>query len=998
MNSVFPAEYKKLNKQQKRAVDAIDGPVMVVAGPGTGKTQVLALRIANILNKTDTGAEGILCLTFTNSGVRAMRQRLLNIIGRDAAKVRIATFHSFALDLIQKNYNVLDLNEMPEILDDVSSIAIADDLLEKHDWEYLRSRANSSEYFYDIKSLISLLKRERVNPSSFLQMIQDEIESLRLDPGSISSRGPTAGEIKKEVVKKIEGLKRTSEVVKFYELYEEYKKSHYFIDYDDVIALLTELVSISEDVVSELRESFLYVLVDEHQDSSGIQNEFLEKVWKGTEKPNIFVVGDDRQLIYGFGGASLSYFENFKTLFGKAELITLIENYRSSQVILDAADSLLQSSIVKDKLQSQNQVKDPVTLYEAPYQRDEIILAGMEIKKRIDAGLDPNECAILLPKNSQVRNAITILKDLGLPVASSNNTDLFNSSDALVIINILKIVANPYDAPSIAEYLLRTNSGVAPLLAHKFLKAADKRILSLETLSIKNEKSGLFATEDPIYSVGQELSNFATYGASHGIYETIQYIGEIVLLKKAKNHEELTLRGEVIRTMLHLALALKERANSKINPDISIQEYLLYLDRLNEYNQHIPLAVFGKNEGVKVMTLHGSKGLEFDFVWVAHMDERSLFSGKKNAFSLPEKLESLVEEKDDLVVKRQVYVAMTRAKRFCNLSFARESYTGGDLELAHIFGEISPDLIVKKSLAESEKLLLKDGIENIVTKKENIQTNIGLSELANIVKDEYEKTKVSVTLLNNFFECPWKWYFRNLLQLPEVKSPSLTFGSIIHSCVEDLIHEQGGIDDLKMLELVRKHIVKNSVMDINEIRRIEKDAVKILNSWVKNRLPNISKIRESERSLSYKDKKFPYFTIYGKIDLTERFNDGSIKVTDFKTGKSKTKNEIEKKDEEGRMSSYLRQLSMYSYLVQGAEKKDVSESVLEFVEADLNDKNSLYITRITQEEIDLLLKDITDYDNLLKNGEWVNRTCTAKVYNGGQCEYCSLANNIYSLS
>ena len=151
-NNTFSEAYKKLNKEQKRAVDTIDGPVMVIAGPGTGKTQVLSLRIANILQKTDVGASAILCLTFTRSGVTAMRKRLMEIIGTDANKVVVNTFHGFAQRLVEKNYELLGFMKSPELLDDTQSVFLADEILHNRAWEHLRPRANPASYFNDIKN------------------------------------------------------------------------------------------------------------------------------------------------------------------------------------------------------------------------------------------------------------------------------------------------------------------------------------------------------------------------------------------------------------------------------------------------------------------------------------------------------------------------------------------------------------------------------------------------------------------------------------------------------------------------------------------------------------------------------------------------------------------------------------------------------------------------------------------------------------------------------
>jgi DNA helicase II / ATP-dependent DNA helicase PcrA len=297
---VFTEEYNKLNKAQKEAVDTIDGPVMVVAGPGTGKTQILALRIGNILNKGVASPDSILCLTFTRSGVKAMRERLESYLGSTANDVHISTFHSFANDIVEKNYGLLGFTIMPKLLEDDEAVFLVDEIMQNNEWEHLRPRSNPAMYFNDLKQLISILKRERLSPEEFLTYVNEDIKSLTNDPDSISTRGESKGQLKKEVEKKIEALNRTLEVVEFYKLYEERKKEDGLMDYDDVLEYAVRLVEEYEDIRADIYENYLYLLVDEHQDSSGVQNNFLKAVWKDAEKPNIFVVGDDRQLIYAF--------------------------------------------------------------------------------------------------------------------------------------------------------------------------------------------------------------------------------------------------------------------------------------------------------------------------------------------------------------------------------------------------------------------------------------------------------------------------------------------------------------------------------------------------------------------------------------------------------------------------------------------------------------------------------------------------------------------------
>jgi DNA helicase-2/ATP-dependent DNA helicase PcrA len=994
MSEPFATAYKKLNTAQKEAVDTIDGPVMVIAGPGTGKTQILALRIANILKKTDTDADSILCLTFTRSGVKEMRDRLERYIEDDARSVVVQTFHSFAISLIEKYYEFLDFETTPAILKDDDAVLVIDELLHTHDWKYLHSRSNPALYFNDLKSLVSLLKREGLSSFDLMVSIDSDIKRLETDPESISSRGESKGQLKKEVQKKIDALARTREVATFFEQYEALKKERGLMDYDDVLEYAVQIVEESESARADIRETYLYVLVDEHQDSSGIQNRFLEAVWKGTEKPNIFVVGDDRQLIYGFSGAKLSYFEEFKTTFGKAHQITLVENYRSTAPILSLADELLQSTLASDTLKSNRPETQPVSLSEYVYPRDEILGAGLYFKKGIEGGMPPEQCALLVPKNRHIRSAMQTLRDLGLPVRSSLGTSFFETPETDSLRMVLGLLVNPYDNIALAKTLLDSVSGVGALQAHAFLHENNNYKLSLETLLSRAKGGSLFDESDPLASWGARIAGWITYSESHSVLETVHKVGNDLLVDTAEGHEALIRRVEVVRTCIHLLTERLER-----NRKETLEEFLLYLHRLEEYNHTLTTASLGGDKGISVMTLHASKGLEYESVWIAHMNESVLMASKRMAFTLPESLEGSIEKKNKEVAKRELYVAITRAKRLCTISYATTSHTGGALELAEIIADIPKEHFVVKDHTETEAELLSHD-PRIYVEKQEIEKTDAVVELVKSVSGMYTDAKVSVTLLNNFFECPWKWYFRNLLQLPDIKTESLKFGSAVHSTIEQILIEKKKPTTLFIKTTIATALEREGVKDKSALTRLTREGVESVENWVAQYFGDIAKDYTTERSLSYRDARFPDFTMYGKIDLTERFPDGTITVTDFKTGSSKTSGVIEKRDEEGRLSSFMRQLAMYSYLIYGAEKgKVVNESRLLFLEAEKSDKNALYSTTVTEEEIDLLVRDIADYKKSIESGEWINRPCNFKSYGTGssECEHCALAKRVYKI-
>ncbi len=942
----FNNEYKRLNKYQKEAVDSIDGPVMVIAGPGTGKTQILALHIGNILKKTQVGANGILCLTFTNAAVDAMKHRLKRYIGEVGEKVNVHTFHSFGIKVLEKHYEILGLKEKPKLLVETDQAILFEQILVQNDWEYISPRGGAMRYFEDLKSLISLLKRERISANDFARSVKTEIKNIENDEENISKRGENKGALKKETLKELEGLMKTREVAKFLDLYENAKKKKNLFDYDDVLENLVKLVEISKDVVSEIRESYLYVLIDEHQDSSRVQNEFLKKVWAPLEKPDIFVVGDDRQLIYGFSGASIEHFAGFRKTFKNAKLITLVDNYRSTQVILDAAHALLPSVMSDKKLMSQNKIHHPIKLIETQNEEAEILVAGSDIKAKIKDGVLPSECAVLVPKNAQARRAMRILHDLGVPISTTESVNLFDEEKAQAFLRVMKIM-DTGDPVSLALSFFDPISGLTPIEAHKFLSSQYMREFSLDK----------FTGSNPWMEKILKLRNVKE---KHGLASFISLLGKELF---TDNTKELTPGEGVVNTILSLLAREQEK-----DKHITFSQFVTYLEKLQIYGEFVPI-VGGKEEGVKVLTMHGSKGLEFDYVWIAHMDERSLSRGRKLSFALPEDMKNRIEERDMDAIKRKLFVAITRAKRFCTLSYSILSKKENEQELAKIIAEL-PEEVFQKATAFG-------GVPQKAGKNNKKEKASMLPKLVKLVADKYKDRYVSASMLNNFFECPWKWYFSNLLQLPEPKNEHFIFGSKVHGAIDRILKENKVLSEREILEILDG----------------DKEVAEIITKWVKNRFPEIAKDHKNEYSISFLDPKFPYLKIYGRIDLVEKLDDDNVRVTDFKTGSAKRKSEIEKMDEEGRQSNLMRQLAMYSYLLENNKKwngVNVRESRLEFLEA--KGKDGIYNYSVTKDDINLLLRDIADYDEFIKDGTWTNRPCHFKSYGKNtECEYCKLA-------
>jgi DNA helicase II / ATP-dependent DNA helicase PcrA len=301
----FADEYQKLNDEQRRAVDKIDGPVMVIAGPGTGKTQILAARIGKILLETDALPENILCLTYTDAGTIAMRKRLQQFIGADAYKVNIYTFHAFCNDVIQDNLNLFEKTSL-DAVSELESIELFKQLIDAFPKNHPLKRYRGDVYYEinNLRNLFSSMKREGWTADLISRRIDDYITDLPNRDEYIAKRkvkefnkGDVRTDKIEEEKEKMEKLRAAvNEFANFQNLMR--KRNRY--DFDDMINWVITVFEENKSILANYQEKFQYLLVDEYQDTSGTQNKLVQLLISYWEKPNVFVVGDDDQSIFRF--------------------------------------------------------------------------------------------------------------------------------------------------------------------------------------------------------------------------------------------------------------------------------------------------------------------------------------------------------------------------------------------------------------------------------------------------------------------------------------------------------------------------------------------------------------------------------------------------------------------------------------------------------------------------------------------------------------------------
>ena len=351
-NDVFAAQRATLNAAQLAAVKHIEGPTLVIAGPGTGKTHILATRIGEILTKTDAQAHNILCLTFTDAAVRAMRERLTSLIGAEAHKVRIHTFHSFCNRVIQDHLDLFGRQDLTA-LDELERRQLVRTLLDELPFDHpLKKGRGSDVYFYEnhLADLFKLMKTEAWTTPSVSRAIDEWLENLPNNVDfqyKITKKGLfSKGDLKTDAVEdETEKMARLRSAAQLYMAYEGKKSLLNRYDFDDMILWVIEAFERMPFLLRGYQEQILYFMVDEFQDTNGAQNQLLTQLVGFWEQPNVFIVGDDDQAIYEFQGARLKslvdFYESYRS---DVEVVVLKDNYRSSQNLLDSARKVIENN------------------------------------------------------------------------------------------------------------------------------------------------------------------------------------------------------------------------------------------------------------------------------------------------------------------------------------------------------------------------------------------------------------------------------------------------------------------------------------------------------------------------------------------------------------------------------------------------------------------------------------------------------------------------------
>jgi DNA helicase-2/ATP-dependent DNA helicase PcrA len=1034
MNADFNELYKSLNTEQKLAVNTVEGPVMVIAGPGTGKTQILAVRILNILRETQAKPEEILCLTYTDAGSSAMINRLSQFMGPDAYKVNIHTFHGLCNKIIQDNPELFSKGNL-RVMDDLDKMELMDNLIRTipSGSPLQNFQENPGQLRKSLSRVFDLMQSENLDITFFengISLLSDEEEFKKAFPKLIYQRTANKGEIKRdkynELIKNWEKLKAAADL---FPRYKEMKFEAGLYEFSDMLQWVLNAFKNQPDLLLNYQEKYQYILVDEYQDTSGVQNELLYQLisfWE--ENPNCFVVGDDDQSIYAFQGARVSNMMDFAQKYqDNITKIVLTENYRSTQIVLDGAKKLIDNNkkrlvnsfpeLSKDlNASGDNRHYPEIPIAYTAYKNrfHEALDIARQIEELKNAGCPPSEIAVIYPKHKIVDELTDILLMKDIPFTLVRNVDILKEPLIIQLQNWLQYLAFELEMPHKGEYLLYTLLhyplyDIAPYevskIATEIYARRQEKVKWRDFLNeyIQQNPEPLpagNASREALRTLWNDVEDWLKKAAGMTVPQLIQeVIARGGFLKLAMQSEQREWYMEQLHTFLSHAVA----ANQK-NPYLTLPQYMEALDKMRRNELAVRLNKrIGSKSGVVLTTSHGSKGLEYRHVFLIACEEEAWDRDRNNG--LPYKIKPFFqglkhavkdqdEEDADKEEKRRLfYVAMTRAKETLRLSWGNEkisektAYQNKSKFLLELTGnvEIKETDLQKDDLVFAETQLLAWVTPPTLKVEDSEWLEKQLSDFT-----------FSPSTLYDILECGLKFYFGRLVRVPSAPSAALGYGSAVHNTVWRAVdlgfNQNKWPDEATFMELFETELFKQRGAFTPTGFQLKMDQGR-------ERLPHYYRARIEEWKTHKKiilekwlQSSVNGIIIGGKADKLI-IDDGDVTVVDYKTGKP----EYAEKDfrppsakslADGKLPpKYWFQLGIYMLIVNHftEEKWRGVSAVIDSIEQD-DKKNFPTFTQYYNSEDLALLEDF------LKKGNQKLRSMEfLKGCGGDKCEWCRFA-------
>ena len=1021
----FEKVYAGLNAQQKLAVDTIEGPVMVIAGPGTGKTQILGARIGKILLETDTAPENILCLTYTDAGAIAMRNRLVDFIGTSAYKVNIATFHSFCNDIIQDNLSFFEKSSLDPI-SELEKIELLKKLIDSFDKNNPLKKYKGDVYYEmdNLTKLFSAMKKEGWLTTYLIEKVNDYIKEIPFRDAFIYKRKFKqfeAGDIKQGLVDaEIEKMEKLKAAIACFDTYQLLMKNHNRYDFDDMINWVIKAFKENKNLLAQYQERFLYILVDEFQDTSGTQNELIQLLVNFWEHPNLFVVGDDDQSIFRFQGANVENMLHFQNQYAQAILTVVLENnYRSTQPILDASTLIinnnqerlinkiegLQKKLIAAHPEHQvNSIEPLVCAYTLP--AEEMMDITTQIVQLIASGVAPNQIAVLYKENKYGEEIAHYLQQKNIPIYSKRTANLLDQVLVKQIMTMLDYINcewhQPYEGAHLLFEILHFKWWqIAPITIAKFTFEANqlkyknpensfRKVLIDKTQQVQ----GSLFSEGGITELSKAVQVLETLISEAGnvtlidlIEKIFQHTGILQYVLKSEN------KGFELDVLTKFFDFVKEETHKR--PSLQLKDLVEMLALMQKEGIRLALPITtGGPLGVNLLTNHGCKGLEFEYVFVAGVNAH--YWEKKRAsnamgYTLPDTiLSSLVNADDKEELRRLFYVAITRAKKRLHISYASHKADGKVAE---------PSMFIMEMVEGDQQKIIEKEIDSL-TKNEykllhiNAVTSPTIDQLeAAFINPKIEAFTLNVTALNNYLQCPLHFYYNSLIKVPSGKSEATTFGSAVHDALHKLFSKMLASDQIFPEKQILLHDFNFYMSRHREaftqvgFKNRKEQGESILTQYYDAYVDSWNKFVNTEYRIN--NVFLQDIPLKGAIDKIE-FNGKKVVVVDYKTGSVEHAKEMllppNEKNPLG--GNYWRQAVFYKILLNHHPKNwEVISAEFDFVE--MNKKKQF-------EKIAIQISD-ADITTVTQQIKSVWEKIQAKDFYTGcgkpECHWCNFVKN-----
>ncbi len=1017
LSEAYLKAFQGLNQEQREAVETTQGPVAVFAGPGTGKTQIIATRIAYLLASPHTQASPhhILCLTFTDAGAVAMRERLLSLIGAEAHKVHIHTFHSFCNQVISRSPEYFGFRELKP-LSEIERIELFQDLIKgiKPGTPLYSTAQDKSYLLHGLGSFFNLIKQENLNPSVIKEESLAEIEFNKSSEDFYYKRngpGYKKGDFNEKKFKDAERrLLKTAQATDLFEQYNLLMAERQRFDFQDMISWVIRAFQEHEPLLLRYKEQYLYMLVDEYQDSNGSQLELLRLLSEDPdEQPNLFVVGDGDQAIYRFQGAEADNLLNFERQYQKhLRKIVLKENYRSIPAVLKASHQLIVRQnpsrvmalkAANPELAASNRLIDEIVCSN-PIHEWQYILD--QVQKKISESVPYSQLAIIYRNHKQADQLIHQLKHLNIPFETARPMNILELPMIKQLIHLMRYAAEEMRGTGYGDYLLFEMMhfdcfAIHPADAARFSRICDRgfdddrgtpwrEMLSSPERMLQAGLGSLGAFKKLNHMLNAMMKSLAN--------DTLQEYFAVVLkesgmLSQVMNHPDRSWFMEVINTFFDF---IKEETARK--PETSLNGLLFLLDQMLINNVSlIAHQIYHAEDGLQLLTAHSAKGLEFDHVYLMGA-QKNMWEEKRSPgrfITLPLVLQALRDDMQEEEERRLFYVAMTRARRSLSISYSRQDMKGKELEASRFVAEANdPEGFLKEKVISMADSSLDQFNLNALSPVPLTNKPWLDHTLINAALKGY---RMSVTHLNKYLRCPVSFYFENILRVPAARSAVMGYGSAIHYALEMYYADRLKTDRFpeeeqliryfdKSMRFYRSHFTDHSFESYRERGHFALQKFRELHVLNSNTVV----------ILEYKSNHLAIdgVPVSGRLDKLE-FDGNDVTVVDYKTGRLSEEKFLPPGEKQVDGGDYWRQMIFYKLLLEADRSKawKMRTGRFDFVEPDKDGKlNSREVPLLPEYEQQVKQQIQTVYQGIIAHE--FSQGCEEE-----DCPWCSFVASRY---